>query len=246
MMITTVITTIKNKYNALALRQRIIISLMLLTLIYFFWTFLFDLPIQKAIQKASADNAYLITLYEQTNAKITAINHAEYTADIAALNKRFDALLTEEKRLDETLTKHFLMHNKNEGLLRIISELVDTDAGLTLEGIEQLPKEFILLTKDTQTQKKQAGPNNQAEKAAAALLTPKKDPDNTDFFIQKNRIHITLKGNYKSIANYLAKIASLDGGLFAQDIHYNASKYPETITHIILYTLSFPEGDHDA
>ena len=134
------VVAFNSHYNGLALRERFLLLLSMLAVIYLLWFFLFEKNIKAAASLLQVDNIYLET-------KITS----RETEDSQALKKepdmasQIDSLLAINAAVDEALKVY--SRNGESTLLAVmdsfLSEYLQNKKAIVIDEIVFLPKELI-------------------------------------------------------------------------------------------------------
>lgn len=221
------------RYNELVLRQRVTLLISFLSLVYFFWYFLFLLPLSNNSKDLILENTYLSSLYKDAN-QIKSDKPGENKAlGIISLNNKLSDLEKEVNILNDELKKYFSIASSDKEFMSVMEDLVTDTEGLSLQEIEQLPIKPVVIGADSQLSITTGLNGNNV------IRTVEKEAlDKYKATIYKHRISIKVKGNYSSLVRYLKKIESLSWGLFGQDIHYKVDQYPNAVASLVLYSLS--------
>ena len=207
------------KFNQRVIRERILLTLLMLSCIYFLWYVVWGLPLQKDILAAEKKREDLLSLsetivsqYKNSESK-DAVNN-----DIAFIDKRIDAIKSKMGVIDQDI------HRFNEETILIgeivllLKDILSANDRLSLESLKVYPAE-IIQRKNVNTQR-------------------------LDDAFEKSIISMKLKGDYANVFDYLKKIESLRWSVFWQDVKYIVDAYPQAVVEIKLYTLSIIEEGH--
>lgn len=254
-MISTLLLLV-NRYNGLVLRQRIVLLMAFLSLVYFVWYFLFLLPIYKESKNLKIENNYLSGLQEEAGQLEDESKGLVSALGIVSLNNKLNTLKTEVNSLDVELKKYFSIVNFDNDFMGIVKDLVNTTKGIRLEAIELLPVESIAVGSygnkpvEEQRYSQSYSGNNKGVNSSG---NKSKDEDDEDNFyeqdggiaavVYKHRVYIKLEGSYAGLTRYLNQIESLGWGLFMQDIHYKLDSYPNAKVDLLVYSLSLGDAN---
>ena len=226
-----------DRYNALILRQRIVLLLAFLSVFYFIWYFLFLLPILTESKNLETENAYLASLHEE-DSEIGELNKREGKAlGIVSLNNKLSNLKSEVNSLNVELKKYFSIVSSSNDLMSIVKDLVDTTDGVHLKAIELLPIERIVVNTFKEKHYEEELSDNRT-RGKNITVEGSRSQDDSDVVIYKHKIIIEVEAGYAGLVQYLNQIESLGWGLFMQDIHYKIEQHPNANVSLLLYSLS--------
>lgn len=237
------LSLIRKHYNQLLLRQRVMVLLALISLLYLFWVLLIKMTLDEKEKTLKKENNYLVTLLDESALNKDDISGGENIIDIASLNNRLLTIKTELDDLNADLKQYYGIGNSSDEVIAIIKDLVATSDNLSLEKVEMLPVEKIavkinLEETDGINLSKPEGKIIE-ERVVESGSSQFNTQDNAkDILLYKHRIRIEIVGGYIDVAHYLSRIEKLSWGLFAQDIHYLVERHPLARTRLILYSLS--------
>lgn len=230
------LTELIGHYNALVLRQRLIVLAAFLALVYFFWYLLFIIPVEKNAKNLKAENAYLSSIYQESSEfKVNAESNNK-ALGIVSLNNKLLNLKKEISVLNSDLKKYFSLSDSTDNLMNTIRGLVENTQGLKLDSIELLPVEEIVI---------EIADNQVINNSEAAINPDEYDQQNSNagnVVIYKHKIHMQLQGSYTGLARYLQQVESLQQGLFTEGLHYKVEQHPNAKVSLLLYRLSLGES----
>jgi MSHA biogenesis protein MshJ len=212
---------ISEKYNSLVIRERVLVLLLMLSVVFFVWYLLWGLSAENSIQTAKTKREALLSLSESIISKYDVqAEKQSFDRNIAIIGKRMSSVKSKMGVIDSDL-KRFNQETIAIGeIVLLLRDILSANQSLSLESLKVYPAELIR----------------------------KKDAKNGDFtgVFEKNVISLTLKGNYSSVFDYLKKIESLTWSVFWQDVQYKVDQYPAAVVTIQLYTLSIIEDERYA
>jgi MSHA biogenesis protein MshJ len=215
------VSEISEKYNGLVIRERILVLLLMLSLVFFVWYVFWGLSVESAVQTAKTKREALLSLSESIISKYDVqAEKQSFNRNIAIIGKRMSSVKSKMGVIDSDL-KRFNQETIAIGeIVLLLRDILSANQSLSLESLKVYPAELIR----------------------------KKDTKNGDFtgVFEKNVIALTLKGNYASVFDYLKKIEALTWSVFWQDVQYKVDQYPAAVVTIQLYTLSIIEDERYA
>lgn len=203
--------------DARSLRERFILFIATIILIYVAWNSLFFKPIKTSIRKRQNQIVDITEKLQKIDAEITeTVETLENISDDGSGDLAERAKLIEQaKLLDEKL-----------GLLT--SDLVSSNQMVTaLRTILERQQRLHLISLDT---------------APAEVLDTSDDLADSIPGVYKHEITIVLLGDYFSVLNYLQSLEALGWRLFWDSMDYKVIAYPTAQITIKLHTLSTQKG----
>lgn len=211
------------KYNALSLRERGVIAVLVFVLIFIVWNeFIWSsqgVKQQDFKQKVASTKTQIDAFELQIN---TLKVNQERDPD-AKEKQQLDQLLVLEARLDEQLQK--TMHGliKPAQMTKVLEGVLTRQTDLKLYRIANLPTQDVLAVKKIQDGTKQS------------LQSPKGG-------VYKHGLQIEFRGSYLSALAYLKALDELPWDFYWDELALNVQEYPESHITITVHTLSLEEG----
>ena len=203
---------LREKFNALNLREKIIVVIAVVAGLGFGWGNFFYQPLQKKQQALQQEISRLkLQISEQQLAAIKLENSSHIDPNLTNRLK-LAQLKAEHSRLQE-----LLVHDKSlvppHLMAAALSDILNQNKQLTLIELNTLPV-------TTLQESKQPQPNP----------------------IYKHGLAITFSGTYLDTLNYLKALEALPWHFVWDSIDYQVKNYPLAETTIKAYTLSFKEN----
>ncbi len=235
--------------DAKSFRERLIIALLLLAVVWSAFNFAFIIPLEKeksdlrSRMKNAQDQLEKLSAQERVFAQaLTNDPNAAKKRQIDQLEKKLDSL---EENL-QTLSVGLIPANK---LPDALHQVLRSVGSLTLLGMETRAPARLQLQQGNVEQLASVESEEAGEDAGAdsSDVSDKKMPpvddtkeDNVGVF--KHAVVVSLEGNYFDVVNYLKALESLEWKVYWQSIDYRVNKYPKAQVTIEVYTLSTEEG----
>ena len=218
---------LQNLIDKLSTRERILVLLGVLAVIYMIWdTFLLS-PIQKTSQQLSRQHQSLQRQISELEVRrITASGllknsqRKQIIDDIAKLEKNiqnFDGQIRE--RLQGRVAPEFMS--------ALLSDVLQKNQQLKLLSINNLPAVPFIKNGDTDT--------GQENKATEAI-----DPQLVGIFM--HALEMELQGSYLDILDYLQALESMQWKIFWDQVKLEVMEYPSVKVKIKVHTFSLKEG----
>jgi len=207
------------RFDALSLRERGLVSLAVLALVYLLWDGLLMSP-EYLRQQQLVSEMYAINQQMETLAGELQTLTAGLKADKAAPQRRALAALRQElaslAERQRALTVEFILPAQMAGVLR---DLLATEKSLTLVALKSLGASPLF-------------PPPAAEDASEAAPPP----------IYKHGVRITFEGDYFATLRYLQALEGMPWRLYWDGLDYQVIDYPKARVSVTLHTLSLQEG----
>lgn len=209
----------QQKVDALKARERALVLLMVMAVIYMFWDFVIFNPL--AVAKSTVDKQVIAV--EQ---KISAMKQEE-KAILLAVNSDPDRDIKQkiqaaEGKLDElnnSLEELSLGLIPVEELATVLRDVLKSTQSLELLSLRTLPVEAM---------------------AVGESASPEGDNENAGVY--KHRVALKLKGNFRELRQYLVALESLNWRFYWDELHFEEHAYPDAVINLNVYTLSTDEG----
>ena len=216
------------KYDVLAPREKILLLLMAVTVIYLLLSWLvfasLDETETKLLSESQALNAETLELTAQMAQYSAKLNK---DPDIDKKNK-IKALRSQLDKLDDSLSDASLGLVKADQLSVLLQDVLTSRGKLSLISLKTLPIEKINVTD---------GQNQQATEQALA------DESTVEpVGVYKHGVEIVFSGSYFDVQDYLASLEALSWRFYWESVNYRVAAYPKGQVILKVYTLSTVEG----
>ncbi len=202
---------IKKQINVRSLRERV---LLFVTGIVVIWSFMFNIfitPTSEHIADSSEELLNLEQQYQGTNHELALLQDKlkKQTLPIQSTeHQQLEAILKEHNKILSQYREKLMVPEQAPYLLE---KLLKDFSGLVLLNIETLPPRQL---------GQEAGKNN----STAALY--------------RQAIRLTFSGEYQDLLNYVRKIETLTYPIWWEDIEYKVTQFPQAQIILTVYTLS--------
>lgn len=206
------------KLDTLQVRERVIVILALLALLYLLLTSVFVTPFLKSHQQLkSTINGSTLKKQELQQEQQTLLTQLSADPN-KTLQIEIDELNTSVAELDQKLQDLSLGMVPADALVQILEDVLRQTEQVTLVRLAVAPaRELQLTTIDSAT-----------------------EIANTGVF--KHMVSVTVQGKYFDIQKYLQKLEALPWSFYWQDLQYDVDGYPKATAVLRVYTLTTEEG----
>lgn len=196
------------KVDAYLFRERLLIFVVVLVVIFSIWYFAMFIPTRSVIIDYHLKTKVVVQQF-------TALEQ-EYNVLIAqvinAAGQKKQQLLTEEiKKLDANIAKISLQIVPANQMADLLKDLLIKEGGLKLVSLKSLPSK--------------------------ALVSPEDLAAIDQYFLLQQGMRFTFQGNYFNTLKYLQSIEKSKWRLFWDDLDYKVQEYPNALVTIDVHTL---------
>lgn len=231
------IESLAQKFNDLALRERVLSGLGVLVVIFVAWDFIFYQPLAKqhsALQArldVASENITRLSAEEQVFAKAL-------TSDPNAARKREVVRLEQQlAQLDSDLEKLAVGLIQADKLPQILHDVLFSSGSLKLLGMKTQPVEKLNFSEPVTAAEQVASRNAQQN-----IIEEFPQQDETVVSVFKHAVTISLEGRYFDVVNYLSALERLPWKIYWEFLDYKVTDYPNARVTLQVYTLSTGEG----
>ncbi|MGS2717660.1 hypothetical protein ACVBE9_05765 [Eionea flava] len=208
-------------FNALALRERILLLALSCCVLFFVWYVFVGSPLEKAIESAEKQRENLLTLSEKlVSSYALSKDNKDVERNIAIIDKRISSVQSKMTLIDREIKDFNQKTIPIDQIVLLLRDLLTANSQLSLESLKVYPSEII---------RNDRGKEGSFEDA-----------------FEKSMIAMTLTGTYSSIFSYLKKMEELKWSVFWEDVEYSVVDYPMATITIQIYTLSIIEEERYA
>jgi MSHA biogenesis protein MshJ len=213
----------QEKVDALKARERALVLLTALAVIYMIWDLLIFNPL--AVANASVGKQVLaveqkVNAMEQEEKAILSAVNADPDKDI---KEQFSLLQQQLDELNTSLAELSLGLVPVEELSAILHDVLQRTGKLQLQNLRTLPVEEVALTAN-----KQSSADNQDPQIGAGVY--------------KHRVALTVKGDFRELMTYLNALEKMNWRFYWEELNFVEDNYPDAMITLHVYTLSTDEG----
>lgn len=214
-----ILNSAEEKFNALGLREKILILFALLALLYSSWhTILYDyiLATDEDISKKAAQIKQQINLLEGQIDNVSAVLGRDPTALLADQAMK---LKNEKESADKKLYAAIKNMESPENMTNILTTLIQGMAGVTVVNIESMDAKPLFEQK-----------------------TIRENGQDVSLQVFNRGLVIEIIAGYFETVTLLKAIEALHGKIILDELSYEVIKYPKAKVKIMLHVLSLQEG----
>lgn len=221
---------IAEKINSLSLRERTVIFIAIIGLIFSVWDSLLMSPLEieqkKIVAELNQKNTERLRLNIQLQQLISKSDQDPDAENIARLKSLRSRLIDVQAELENTT--HNLVSPKD--MPKILETVLHKIGGLTLVSLKSLGVKPLVANEEAE------GKTNAETKVTEKKLTA----DNIDN-AYRHGLRIEFLGDYLTTLNYLKSLEELKWGFFWDNFELKVNEYPETSVAIEIFTLSLQQ-----
>lgn len=225
------------KFNGRALRERVLLGLGVLVVIFVVWDFIFYQPLAKkhSVLQARLDvaneNITRLSAEEQVFAKAL-------TSDPNAARKREVVRLEQQlAQLDSELEELAVGLIQADKLPQILHDVLFSSGSLKLLGMKTEAVEKLNFSEPVTAAEQIDQQNGQPD-----INEEFPQQNETVVSVFKHAVTISLEGRYFDVVNYLTALEQLPWKIYWEFLDYKVEDYPKARVTLQVYTLSTGEG----
>lgn len=242
-----------DKYKLLGIRERLLILLSLLALVYLVCNFGIMQSTRKAIEDQRAVEQNLVKSIQQSRAELKVFESAVRKDPNAQMRIELVALKNKLEQLDQNLSSLSVGLIHADTLPMILHDILVNNKKLKLENLKTLPAQEINLVNDgvhANTLNQQAGNLDkkvltQAVNDTDAAALEKRILDReleeegiTSIRLYKYGVSMGLKGSFQDVAEYIQLLEEGNWRFYWEELSYDVEVYPSANITMKVYTLS--------
>lgn len=214
-----------DKYNALSLRERVMIALGVVVAIVILWLYLVSDPLRAANDESQRRIDRLqtqITALTQQQAELLRQKGEDPNAELHERLAKLEAALEE---VETDLRRRFRGLIDPHQMAQVLEDLLINNERLQLVSVKSLGSEAVI--------------NAQAPGADKATSTDKGDEQ---VAVYRHGVEIAFRGSYLATLDYLQSLQSLPWDFYWEGVQLQVEDYPNAEVTITVYTLSLKRG----
>lgn len=226
------IKNIAEKINNLSLRERAVVFIGLIAVIFTLWDSLLITPLvnqqKKVVAEINKKNAERLVLVTKIQESIKQSKQDPDAGNVAKLQTLRSRLIDVQAEL-ESSTDNLVTP---DDMPKILETVLHKTGGLTLNNLKSLGVSPLVAKEESE---------EEAEINVTVNDESKLTADNIDN-AYKHRLRIEFNGDYLTTLNYLKELEELEWGFFWDSFELNVSEYPDSNAAIEIFTLSLNEN----
>lgn len=227
------ISELSGRFNALTLRERLLLLVALLVVLYMGWD---RFSWQPLVQKQQQLSQRLAEASQQQKLVQVELNGLMVRAsrDPDKENRRLrDQLKAQLQRLEQQMRSATADLVEPGQMSRMLEQMLLANPELRLLSLKTLGVEALGVGKQSDEPGKTAGPASQAAR---------QDDARAGALVYRHRVELRFSGSYFATLEYLQALERLRGRLFWDSVEYQVADYPEAEVTLVIYTLSLSRG----
>lgn len=219
------LTNLMEKIDNRILRERVLIFVTLLALIFLLWNFLVQDGFDRERKALQAQQTQIATEQKSFESQVTALTMAMTMANDPAIVKQ----------------------NEISTLNAVITEIESRLSGLSqgLISAEQLPKvleEVLLRTASVTLLQVRTLAATELQLAAASTAESTAGNSTSGAGVYKHGVLIRVAGSYTQLIQLMKELENLEWKFYWESLDYTVKQYPNAEIEIRVFTLSSEEG----
>ncbi|RKZ99173.1 MAG: hypothetical protein DRQ43_00375 [Gammaproteobacteria bacterium] len=209
--------------NQLSLRERILVLLGILSVLYMIWDTFLLIPVQHSHKQLTAEHLSIQKQLSDLEVRNILAAGLLQNNNKDKFNKKIDQVKGKINDLDQTLKKRLQGRVPDELMSSMLNDVLKKNQGLQLLFIHNLPAEPLI-----------------QKELAKEVNKERIKEDNPGIFMHS--LEIELMGSYLDILDYLIALESMQWKIFWDQVQLNVLEYPKVKVHIKVHTFSLTEG----
>ncbi|MCP4187535.1 MAG: hypothetical protein GY763_08030 [Gammaproteobacteria bacterium] len=200
-----------SKFNALSLRERTLLAVVLLVTILFGWWHFYAEPTMQQIALQQRENDRISTEVESTLAAISGIRHRIAAGVHTEKQQKLAQLRRKLEEVEERLRLKTVELIDPEDMFQLMHRLIYKESKLTLQNLRR--------------------------REVKPALTPV-DGEQDDAGIYRHVLEAKFSGKFVDILKYMQSLEALDWKLIWDEIEIVSEEYPQITVKLVISTLS--------
>lgn len=205
---------IRDRINALSLRERVLVFLAVAAVVAFLWNALFMEPLATRQETAQEQVSNLRDRVANANDSIRQVIAARKEDPDAERRRRLAELEEELSQLDERLGAMTGDLVEPVRMAHVLEQILERQAGLQLISLKALAPRPLLEDEELENLGN----------------------------IYRHGVRLELEGSYTHVLRYLRALEELDSDLYWGRLDINMERYPRNRIVLVVHTLSMREG----
>ncbi len=209
--------------NQLSLRERILVLLGILSVLYMIWDTFLLIPVQHSHKQLTAEHLSIQKQLSDLEVRNILATGLLKNNNKKKFNKKIELVKGKINDLDQILKERLQGRVPDELMSSMLNDVLEKNQGLQLLFIHNIPAEPLI------------------QKGLAKEVNKERiKEDNPGIFMHS--LEIELMGSYLDILDYLIALESMQWKIFWDQVQLNVLEYPKVKVHIKVHTFSLTEG----
>jgi MSHA biogenesis protein MshJ len=234
--------------DAKPVRERALIGLSIIALVFLIWNFLFQLPQDKRSLELNAQLSQLNNERKTTQDQLTGLATAFSNNPAKVKQAEIDQLQIILRDVEEKLSGVSQSLVAAENLPRILESVFHQTQGLELISIETLAAQEMMLAQITAVETPVVQTSSSASSVGLVpdLTTPPPTPVQESkpqgSGVYKHGVVLHLRGDYFQVLALMKSLENLSWKFYWESLDYKVIDYPDAEIELRVFTLSSEEG----
>lgn len=215
-----------DKFNGMSMRERVILLLAVIAVLYLVWTLLFLNPLNNQVDNLQTRQQALENQVRDLQAQEQIFSQASGQNPNASKLRQVEHLRQRLVALDEELQTLAVGLVPADMLPQVLHDVLSSTGELELLGMQTLPVERLSISGEAQSAET-------GETADAA-------PQQVDVY--RHAVELKVRGSYFAVARYMKALEDLQWRFYWDTLNYQVEQYPLATATLEVYTLSAGEG----
>ena len=227
------------QFNGRVLRERVLILICVLGVMYFIWDFGFGQPMDAKREMLTLRFDQATTALETTSTEESYLVKALTSDPTAAKKRQLARLENQLQALEKDLQKLSVGLIPAEQLPQIVHDVLLKSGKLKLTGFttnEAQKLNFKNEIASALTEEEKA--KNALDSATGNSVANISDQDKSDVGVYRHSVVVSVSGKYFDIRDYLKSLEDLEWTMYWELISYKVTDYPIAEIELEVYTLS--------
>lgn len=230
------IRKLKEQFESRNTRERILLTLAVVTVIGVLWLNLYSDPLTSNIVRMEKEKAQLSADVNKLDSQLQALQKSKENDPGTILQGRIAIVENDIKVLDDDLNKQLHGFIAPEQMTYVLDSIFEHHTNLTLTRVKSLPAVSITneITEFANSERDNT-PSNNSQTVTA-------NTKNKSIEIYRHGLQIEFEGTYMATLAFLHELESLSWAFYWDEILYEVDKYPKAKVVIRIHTLSLEQG----
>lgn len=203
------------RFNALSLRERTLLAVVVITLLVFGWWQLYAQPLMTAIDIQNTENERISREVNASQVALREIQTRIANGVHQEKTQRLQKLRVKLQQIEDELEYKTFELIGPEQMFSLMSRMIYSESGLKLQSLRRLD--------------------------VRPAIDPVEGAEKSDPGIYRHVLEVKFSGSYADILNYLQKLETIDQKLIWDELEIVREEYPVITVRLVISTLSTRE-----
>ena len=217
---------VAERFNGFSKRERAILLLAVLAVIYLVWALFFLNPVSDRIASLTGQQLTAEKRLAELQAQAQVFGQTAGQDPFAGKKRQIDQLRERLTALDQELQTLQVGLVPVDMLPQVLHDVLARTGSVELLGMQTLPVERLAIT--------------ESDEQPEAGETAERAPQQVDVY--RHAVEVQVRGGYFAVADYLRALEQLPWRFYWDRLDYQVDRYPQAVATLEVYTLSAGEG----